>query len=115
MAWAKRVSVIIPFFQREPGILTRCLQSVRRQHVPPGWGVDVIVVDDGSPAGAGDELRGLEFPAPFRVTAIRQENRGVGAARNRGLEEAGEATLIAFLDSDDTWPATHLERAIRAT
>ncbi len=114
-AVVRTVSVIIPFFQREPGILTGALKSVERQYVPPGWLVEVIVVDDGSPVKAEDEIRSLQFGEAFRVKAIRKENGGVGAARNRGLSEVDEgAVLIAFLDSDDWWPDDHLARAIRA-
>jgi succinoglycan biosynthesis protein ExoW len=50
-----------------------------------------------------------------RVEVVRQENRGVGGARNTGLDAVvGTATLVAFLDSDDTWPPGHLSRAVAA-
>jgi succinoglycan biosynthesis protein ExoW len=110
-----RLAVIIPFFQREPGILARALQSIGRQQIPDGWLVEVIVVDDGSPCPVDDEIENLTFDSSLRLRVIRQENGGVAAARNRALDEVGEdAALIAFLDSDDTWPATHLERMIGA-
>jgi succinoglycan biosynthesis protein ExoW len=83
----RTISVVIPFFQREPGILTRALYSVMLQHVPSGWSVEVIVVDDGSPRPAHDEVRELNFKEPLRLKVVRQENGGVAAARNRGLEE----------------------------
>jgi succinoglycan biosynthesis protein ExoW len=115
MPLVSMVSVIIPFFQRESGILTRALKSILRQYVRDGWTVEVVVVDDGSPVKAEHEIRGLQFGEPFRLKTICVANGGVGAARNRGLAEvAGSTTLIAFLDSDDTWPANHLERAILA-
>lgn len=110
------IAVIMPFFQREPGILTRALESIRRQLIPDGWFVDVIVVDDSSPCSADDESQNLTFDRPLHLRVVRQENGGVAAARNRGLEEADQSTtLIAFLDSDDIWPVNHLARAIRAT
>jgi len=85
------------------------------QHIPDGWSVEVIVVDDASPCPAHDEVRGLHFPEPLNIKLIRQDNAGVAAARNRGLDEVDQAaTLIAFLDSDDIWPANHLARAIQA-
>ena len=106
------ISVVIPFFQREPGILTRALNSITLQHVPDGWSVEVIVVDDGSPRPAYDEVSDFSFKEPVRLKIFRQENGGVGAARNRGLEEADpSATVIAFLDSDDIWPVNHLAHA----
>jgi succinoglycan biosynthesis protein ExoW len=110
-----KVSVVIPFFQQEPGILARALNSIHSQVIPKGWSVEAIVVDDGSPCPAHDDVRDLNFTEPLHLKVVRQENAGVGAARNRGLEEADKsATLIAFLDSDDIWPANHLSRAIQA-
>jgi succinoglycan biosynthesis protein ExoW len=110
-----RLAVIIPFFQRKPGILARALRSVGQQKIPHGWVVEVIVVDDGSPCPAEGEIGNLTFDGRLRLKVIKQQNGGVAAARNRALDEADKDTaLIAFLDSDDTWPATHLERMIRA-
>jgi succinoglycan biosynthesis protein ExoW len=110
-----RLAVIIPFFQRKPGILARALRSVGQQKIPDGWVVEVIVVDDGSPCPAEGEIGNLTFDGPLRLKVIKQEHGGVAAARNRALDEADKDTaLIAFLDSDDTWPATHLQRMIRA-
>jgi succinoglycan biosynthesis protein ExoW len=91
------------------------LKSICLQQIPAGWFVEVIVVDDASPCPAENELRDLPFGDLVRVKLILQENGGVAAARNRGLEETDQtATLIAFLDSDDIWPANHLARAIHA-
>lgn len=85
------------------------------QQIPDGWSVEIIVVDDGSPIQANADLGKLVFKDPFRLRVVRQDNAGVAAARNRGLEEADKASsLIAFLDSDDIWPLNHLDRAIQA-
>lgn len=111
---SNKLAVIIPFFQREPGILARALGSIQQQKIPDGWFVEVIVVDDGSPSPADREIGNLTFDRPLKLTLIKQENRGIAAARNRALDEADKDTaLIAFLDSDDKWPSTHLEHAIR--
>lgn len=111
----RKASVIIAFFQREPGILVRALKSIAAQHIPAGWSVEVIVVDDGSPRRAQDEVCGLDFREPLRLKVIRQANGGVAAARNRGLDTADPwGTLICFLDADDVWPPDHLARAIDA-
>jgi succinoglycan biosynthesis protein ExoW len=109
------IAVIIPYYQREPGILNRALASVQRQQIPDGWLVEVIVVDDGSPCPAKNETRNITFDRRVHLTVVTQENCGVAAARNRGLDEVSKDTsLIAFLDSDDIWLPHHLERAIRA-
>src|SRR5271165_4006676 len=110
-----RLAVIIPFFQRESGILARAIESIGQQQIPDGWLVEVIVVDDGSPCPADGEVGNLALDGPLRLRVIRQENGGVAAARNRALDEVGkDVAVIAFLDSDDTWPATHLGRMIGA-
>jgi succinoglycan biosynthesis protein ExoW len=111
----QEIAVIIPFFQHEPGILTRALDSVTSQNIPDGWSVEVIVVDDGSPRQAQYEVRSTSFREPLHLKVIRQRNGGVAAARNRGLDEVSpSAALVAFLDSDDVWPPDHLVRAIQA-
>ncbi len=109
------VDVIIPFFQRESGILRQALVSVLAQELPEGVGLNVIVVDDGSPVPARGEVAGLDFADPFRLTLVEQENQGCGGARDAGLRAVGEAArYIAFLDSDDIWSADHVATAVGA-
>ncbi len=106
------VAVIVPVFDRSRTVV-RTLDSVAAQTRPPGR---LIVVDDGSAddlAGAFDAWRGRTQPT-FRCELIRQERAGAAAARNRGLEAAGGVDLVAFLDSDDVWPADFLERTVAA-
>lgn len=106
-----KISVIIPYFQREPGILRRALESVVMQRLPADYEVEVIVVDDGSPVSAQAET----FSPPFHLNIIPQANAGVAAARNTGLKAVERATkYIAFLDSDDSWSEDHLRQGIAA-
>lgn len=108
------VAVVIPYFQREAGILRRAVDSVLAQSLPHGVSVRIVVVDDGSPHPAGDELSGLEPAAPFALTLVAQQNAGPAAARNAGLDWAAMAgaEAVAFLDSDDTWADQHLKDAL---
>ncbi|MBI5896658.1 MAG: glycosyltransferase family 2 protein [Desulfobacterales bacterium] len=88
------VSVVVPTFNRA-GEVAQAIDSVLAQTYPH-W--ELIVVDDGS---QDDTPRGLAAYGP-RIRTIRQENRGVSAARNRGILAAG-GQFIALLDSDDYW------------
>jgi glycosyltransferase involved in cell wall biosynthesis len=99
------VSVIVPAFNGE-GFLDETLRSAVAQTLPP---LEVIVVDDGS-TDATSEIADA-FGEPVRC--IRQENRGVAAARNHGLALA-RGEFIAFLDHDDLWPADKLEIQVSA-
>ena len=108
------VSVIIPYFQRTPGVLRRALASVAAQRTCP-LPVQVIVVDDASPVPPHDEIAGIAWPPLMSVQVISRPNGGPGAARNTGLDGAPEETrFVAFLDSDDQWSVDHLARAIGA-
>jgi glycosyltransferase involved in cell wall biosynthesis len=66
--------------------------------------VELIVVDDGST----DETAAVVEAIPGPVRLLRQENRGVAAARNAGIEVA-RGTFIAFCDADDLLLDAHLE------
>ncbi len=108
-----KVAVVIPFYQKTEGLLTRTLGSVFGQD----WNgnLQVIVVDDGSPVAAGPEIARMPEEVQESTVVIHQENGGVASARNRGLDCTDPATdYIAFLDSDDTWSEDHLSRAVAA-
>ena len=106
------VAVIIPFFQREAGILSRALRSVASQSFARD-ALYVLVIDDGSPVSAAQEFAAFPPPPEVRVTVIRQVNRGPNEARNTGLQNLEPSTRwIAYLDSDDEWTSAHLERAL---
>jgi glycosyltransferase involved in cell wall biosynthesis len=98
---APTVSVVIPLYNKGKYI-ERALSSVLRQTYQP---LEIIVVDDGS-ADEGPE-RVLKFNDP-KITLIRQENKGPGAARNAGLARA-KCKYVAFLDADDEWLPSFLE------
>lgn len=87
------LGVVIPTFDRAH-TLGRALDSVFAQTLPPQ---QVIVVDDGSSDSTVDVVAG--YPG---VCYLRQENRGVSAARNLGIRHCG-CDWIALLDSDDEW------------
>jgi glycosyltransferase involved in cell wall biosynthesis len=94
-----RVSVVMPAYQAAWSI-GAAASSVLWQSYRD---FELIVVDDGSTDRTADVVASLEGP----VRLIRQENAGVAAARNRGIE-ASTGELITFCDADDLWFAHHL-------
>ncbi|MDH3877469.1 MAG: glycosyltransferase [Desulfobacterales bacterium] len=88
------VSVIIPTYNRG-WVVQEAIDSVLDQDFRD---YELIVVDDGS----DDNTREILGAYGKAITVLQQSNRGVSAARNRGIAEAA-GRLIAFLDSDDLW------------
>ena len=102
-------AVVIPYYQREPGVLRRTLASVATQDTRDS--VSVYVVDDESPASPEPEIRATDWPAHIQCKLIKQANRGPGAARNRAFDSLEGEAFVALLDSDDTWEPHHLSSA----
>jgi glycosyltransferase involved in cell wall biosynthesis len=88
------VSVVIPTFNRAR-LVARAVESALDQQ---GVETEIIVVDDGST----DDTERVLTPFADRIRYIKQENQGVVAARNRGMQLA-TTPFIALLDSDDIW------------
>jgi Glycosyl transferase family 2 len=91
----KKVSVIIPVYKVDKYIAAT-VQSVLEQTYT---NFELLLIDDGSPD------RSIEICQQFtdpRIRIIRQENRGVAAARNTGIRYA-QGEYLAFLDADDLW------------
>jgi glycosyltransferase involved in cell wall biosynthesis len=88
------VSVIIPTYNRG-WVVKEAIDSVLAQDFKD---FELIVVDDGSTDDTGQILEAYGQD----LMVLRQSNRGVSAARNRGIDAAA-GRLIAFLDSDDLW------------
>lgn len=89
------ISVIIPVYNVEK-YLHRCLDSVIAQTYQ---NLEIICVDDGSIDESG-RICDQYAVRDARIKVIHQENQGLSAARNRGLD-AAEGEYIAFVDSDD--------------
>ena len=89
------ISVLTATLGRRPAMLDEAVESVRAQTFSD-W--EHIVVDDGS----------FRVPEMDGVDVVHVTHRGLGPARNVGLERArGEA--VALLDDDDVWLPHHLE------
>jgi glycosyltransferase involved in cell wall biosynthesis len=100
---SQTISVIIPTYNYGR-FIAEAIQSVLDQTYPAS---EIIVVDDGSTDGT----RAIVEALGGSVKYIHQPNSGVCAARNRGFREStGE--VIAFLDADDVWGPTKLEKQV---
>jgi glycosyltransferase involved in cell wall biosynthesis len=97
------VSVIIPNYNKGRYI-AQTIDSVLEQTYT---NTEIIVIDDGSTDNSEAILRSYGE----RIKWFKQENSGVSRARNRGIEES-RGDYIAFLDSDDLWQPTKLEKQV---
>lgn len=94
------VSVVMPCRNGE-AYLAAAVDSVLAQTLAS---VELIVVDDGSTDATPAILAGYGA----RIRVLRQEGRGVSAARNAGVA-AARGEFLAFLDADDWWDSRFLE------
>ena len=96
------VSVIVPAYD-VTDFICEALDSVLAQTFTE---YEIIVVNDGCPDT--EALERALAPYISRIIYLKQENSGVGAARNTGIK-AARGSLLAFLDADDTWLPNYLE------
>ncbi len=100
------VSVIIPTHNRKH-LLNRAVASVIHQTYS---NLEIIIVDDGSTDGTGEESLGIKDP---RIRFLRNETaRGANYSRNLGIR-ASKGDLLCLLDDDDEWLPMKLERQVR--
>ncbi len=95
MPW---LSIVIPVYNPPWERFARCLDSLQTITIPH----EVILVDDGS---ALETVRFYQSRLRPGIRCVRQENRGVSAARNLGIRQA-QGTYLFFLDADDSLPET---------
>jgi glycosyltransferase involved in cell wall biosynthesis len=101
------ISIIVPVYKVEP-YLRQCIDSILAQTFPD---FELILVDDGSPDNCGaicDEYAAKDN----RITVIHQENGGLSAARNTGIDWVfanSDSRWITFVDSDDVLAPIMLE------
>lgn len=106
------ISVVVPVYKVEQ-YLDRCVQSILNQTYQD---FELILVDDGSP----DNCPALcdEYANKYDyVRVIHQENGGLSAARNTGIEWAlknSDSEWITFIDSDDWVHPQYLELLLKA-
>lgn len=102
-----KVSVIIPVYNTEQ-YLEQCLESIVNQTLTD---IEILCIDDGSTDHSLDILKRYE-ERDSRIRVLTQKNAGAGAARNYGLREA-RGSYLSFLDADDFFELTMLEKAYK--
>ena len=103
-----KASIIVPVYKVED-YLEKCVQSILAQTEAD---FELILVDDGSPDRCGAMCDRLA-QTDARIRVIHQENQGLGAARNTGIQAASGDWLL-LVDSDDWIEPQLLEKALEA-
>lgn len=101
------VSVIIPSYNRAP-LLKEAITSVLAQTVTQ---IEILVCDDGSTDNSKEIVE--EFDDSRIIWLTDKNSGGPAAPRNRGIK-AAKGDWLAFLDSDDLWEPTKLDRQLSA-
>ncbi len=108
MAGSVVISVIVPIYNRVDS-MSRCVSSILDQSSKENF-CEVILIDDGSTDGSGELCDELARKHD-NIKVIHQENRGVSAARNAGIDVA-TGKYLAFVDSDDYLKKDTLNKAV---
>lgn len=105
------ISIVVPVYKVEP-YLNRCVDSILGQSFQ---NFELILIDDGSPDRCGEVCDGYAVKDD-RIHVIHQENGGLSAARNAGIDWAfanSDSEWITFVDSDDWIHERYLELMYR--
>ena len=105
-----KFSVIIPVYNVEE-YLAETIDSVINQSIGFKDNIQIILINDGSPDNSEKICLEYKEKYPDNITYVKQENAGVSAARNKGIEIA-KGEYINFLDSDDKWTKDAFKEAL---
>ncbi|MGZ4800896.1 MAG: glycosyltransferase family 2 protein, partial [Acidimicrobiia bacterium] len=101
------VSVVLPVYN-EKGHLRAEIDRIRTALEDSPYSYEIIVVDDGSDDGSGEQLRDIQG---IRLLQFRT-NRGSGSARKAGTHAARGRTVV-WTDADMTYPNDEIPRLVK--
>lgn len=101
-------SVIIPVYNVEDYI-EEAVESVLHQTIGFKENIQLILINDGSSDNSGKHCKRYQSEYPENIVYVQQENQGVSAARNKGIELI-QGKYVNFLDSDDKWDTDVFEK-----
>lgn len=105
----KKIALIVPVYNLEQYI-GECLHSIKVQDYE---NFNVIIVNDGS-TDLSSEIIKKFCDSDKRFILVNQENKGLGCARNKGLDivERGDYDYVSFIDGDDIVPSFYISRLL---
>lgn len=98
------VSVIVPVYNAEHTVRETINSVISQTYL--NW--ELIIINDGSIDNSANVISSF---TDIRIKYLAQDNRGVAHARNTGIRIA-RGEYIAFLDSDDLWESSKLEKCV---
>ncbi|MDD7885827.1 glycosyltransferase family 2 protein [Flavivirga sp. 57AJ16] len=104
-----KASIIIPMYNVAQ-YLDKCVKSIIAQNLKPGT-FEVIMINDDSPDNSLEIATNLSKQYNF-ISIISQKNKGLGGARNTGIQNA-KGDYIIFLDADDWLISNSVENIIK--
>ena len=107
-----KISVIIPIYNVEK-YLRETIDSVINQTIGFEKNIELILINDGSPDNSEEICLEYKEKYPKNIIYYKQKNKGVSAARNKGIEFI-HGELVNFLDSDDKWNLNAFKYAYNA-
>lgn len=102
------ISIVIPIYNSER-FLEKCLYSIINQKTK--YNYEIICINDGSKDKSIDILASFQSQYTHKLFVISQENKGISAARNRGIE-AAKGEYIGFIDNDDYVAEDYIEKIV---
>ena len=100
-----RISIIVPLYNKVSEV-TRALDSIFAQTIQD---FELIIVDGGSTDGSLDIIKKYEKDPRYHL--VHQKSKGLPAGRNEGISVIS-SDIVAFLDADDEWYPTFLEKIL---